>query len=69
MAVFKPETKVQTGTFRFGTFGFPNWAFDQLKDHRDKEGLVFLHSYQMLRTASSVVSPIIVMLKSHLLEI
>jgi hypothetical protein len=60
MAV-KPEKTKFKRNFRFGNTmlsDFPIGHADQLKDRRDKEGL-FLHSYQMLLTASSV-SPIIV---------
>jgi hypothetical protein len=56
---FKPEL---LGLVNTNAFNFPIGHADLKKDHRDKEGRVFLHSYQML-TASSVVSPIIVMLK------
>jgi hypothetical protein len=47
--------------------GFPNWACCQLRDHRDGASIFALLS-NASPTASSVVSPIIVMLKSHLLE-
>jgi hypothetical protein len=52
MAVLSLKTKVQTGTLglvKQMLSDFPIGHADQLKDRRDKEGLVFLHSYQMLR--------------------